>query len=197
MDSRHDASAEGRSPLPTEAATQLMGLIKRLFRDMHRPEEPVGPSSTDPSIESPKIEIGTADGLRKLAAVAPARRKQEQKATREQDALAEKRRIKALLQAHLQDAMWDELLSHLQPAAERGDTEFQLLRFPSGLCTDGGRKIRIGDEAWQDTLQGEASEVTARWKCDLEPKGIGLSARMLDYSNGMPGDIGLFATWRG
>ena len=197
MESQHDASAEGRSPAPGQAAAHIVGLIRSLFAGVHRPVEPAGTSPTDSVTGSPKVEIGTADSLRELADGAPGRKEQEQRASHDQEGLADKRRIKELLQTHLEDAMWNELLSHIQPAAERGDHEFQLLRFPSDLCTDGGRKIRVGEEDWQDTLQGEAAELAAHWKRDLQPKGIALSARTVNYSNGVPDEIGLFVTWRG
>jgi hypothetical protein len=41
-------------------------------------------------------------------------------------------------------------------------------------------------------LRGEAAELYLRWERDLKPLGFGLSARVLDFPGGKPGDIGLF-----
>ena len=161
MDSHHGASVGAQPPAPAQAAAHVVMLIRRLFPGVHRPEEAAGPSSTMPEAAGMTVDVGTADFLRVLAAGSPERKEQERKAAHDQEALADKRRIKGLLETHLQDAMWNELLSHIQPAAERGEHEFQLLSFPSDLCSDGGRKIRIGDEDWKDTLQGEAAELSA------------------------------------
>jgi hypothetical protein len=48
---------------------------------------------------------------------------------------------------------------------------------------------------WRETLRGEAGEMYLRWKRDLEPHGFTLSAKVLDFPGGMPGDIGLFLVW--
>ena len=38
-------------------------------------------------------------------------------------------------------------------------------------------------------------EVYLRWERDLKPYGFGISANVLDFPAGMPGDIGLFLVW--
>lgn len=196
MDDQHDAHATTGHVGSDKATAHVMGLIGRLFRGAHQSTTPEHASHPEQDT-SAKTDLGNADTLRRLAAGASERREKKGEADLERRTLDDKRRIKELLETHLANEMWDELMSHVQPAAERGDIEFQLLQFPSDLCTDGGRKIRISEDGWQDTLQGEAAELAARWKSELEPKGFGLGARMVDYSNGMPGDIGLFLTWRG
>src|SRR3712207_3574553 len=40
----------------------------------------------------------------------------------------------------------------LRAAAERGQTELMVMRFPNALCTDKGRAINSSDPAWPDTL---------------------------------------------
>lgn len=197
MDDQHNLHEKTDNADANKATTHVMGLIGRLFRDIHQSATPAGVLDPEQDGSSPKVDLGNADTLRQLAAGAAERREKKDEANLERRALNDKRRVKELLETHLANEMWDELMSHVQPAAERGDIEFQLLQFPSDLCTDGGRKIRISEEGWQDTLRGEAAELAARWKRDLEPKGFGLGAWMVDYSNGMPGDIGLFLTWRG
>jgi hypothetical protein len=41
-------------------------------------------------------------------------------------------------------------------------------------------------------LRGGVAEIYLRWKGDLKPQGFPIAARVLDFSGGMPGDIGLF-----
>jgi hypothetical protein len=70
-----------------------------------------------------------------------------------------------------------------------------LLRFPSQLCSDGGRAINAPDPDRPATLRGEAAEIYLRWNRDLKPSGFHFTARVVDYPDGIPGDIGLFLVW--
>jgi hypothetical protein len=70
-----------------------------------------------------------------------------------------------------------------------------LLRFPSQLCSDGGRAINVTEPDWPATLRGEAAEIYLRWERHLKPHGFHLTARVLEFPGGMPGDIGLFLSW--
>jgi hypothetical protein len=64
-------------------------------------------------------------------------------------------------------------LIHLaRAAAEHGEREFLLLRFPSGLCADNGRMINVGEANWPASLRGEAAELYLRWKQDLRTSGL-------------------------
>ena len=73
-----------------------------------------------------------------------------------------------------------------------------LLRFPSDLCSDGGRKIDVAEEGWEETLRGEAAELYSRWRTELKPQGFGLSARIVSYDDkGIIGDLALYLTWGG
>jgi hypothetical protein len=69
------------------------------------------------------------------------------------------------------------------------------LRFPAQLCSDGGRAINVPEPSWPATLRGEAAEIFVRWQRDLKPGGFHVVARVLDFPDGIPGDIGLFLLW--
>jgi hypothetical protein len=70
-----------------------------------------------------------------------------------------------------------------------------LLQFPNELCTDGGRAIDVGEEGWPATLRGEAAELYLRWERELKRRGFHLIARIVEYPDGKPGDVGLFLSW--
>ena len=80
-------------------------------------------------------------------------------------------------------------------AADRGEHEVQVYRFPSALCRDGGRAINNFEASWEDTLDGRPRLAFEAWRDHLKPLGFGLQARILDYPGGKPGDVGLFLTW--
>ncbi|HQT77346.1 MAG TPA: hypothetical protein PLD10_09880, partial [Rhodopila sp.] len=77
----------------------------------------------------------------------------------------------------------------------RGEHEVLLLRFPSAQCSDGGRAINVGSDAWPETLTGEAADLYRVWRDELQPKSFQLKARILDYPGGNLGDAGLILSW--
>lgn len=96
---------------------------------------------------------------------------------------------------HVTDQQWQTLLHHAREAAERGETEFLLMRFPSELLTDGGRAINVPDPEWPSTLRGEPAEIYRRYETELKPHGFTLSGQILEFPGGFPGDAGLFLVW--
>ena len=81
-------------------------------------------------------------------------------------------------------------------AAERGETEVQVYRFPNELCTDRGRRINNSEPDWEQTLEGRPKLGYEFWRDHLRPLGFGLNAAVLEYPGGMPGDIGFFLSWK-
>jgi CBS-domain-containing membrane protein len=115
--------------------------------------------------------------------------------TREAAAAARRRTVQQLSDHHIGDETWHNLLHRAREAAQHGAKEFMLLRFPHDLCSDGGRAINVPERDWPKTLRGEAAEIYLRWERALKPKGFSLGARVLEFPNGFPGDIGLFVVW--
>ena len=103
--------------------------------------------------------------------------------------LDRRRQVKALVDSHVNAQLWREMLDHAQMAASAGETEYLLLRFPSDLCSDGGRMIDVAEKGWEETLRGEAADIYDRWRKELKPQGFGLSARIVSYVDGIVGDI--------
>jgi CBS domain-containing protein len=130
-------------------------------------------------------------------AVAGFEQQERQKQVEHTRAAAERLRLKVteLLAQHVSDDEWHGFLRKARDAAEHGRKEFLLLRFPSQLCSDGGRCINASDPNWPATLRGEAAEIYMRWKRDLKPHGFGLAAQILEFPDGIPGDAGLFLIW--
>ncbi|MBV8473477.1 MAG: CBS domain-containing protein [Hyphomicrobiales bacterium] len=111
--------------------------------------------------------------------------------------LERQRVTKLVLDDHLTDERWRQLLAQAETAAQRGEKEFLLDRFPCEVCTDGGRMIDVAEEGWETSLRGRPAELIGRWRDELRPKGFGLSARIVSYVDGVLGDVGLFLTWGG
>jgi hypothetical protein len=83
----------------------------------------------------------------------------------------------------------------IQRAANNGLTEVQILRFPNKLCTDRGRAINNLEPGWEGTLTGRPRELYVFWSTHLRPKGYKLRFQIVDFPNGMPGDVGITLSW--
>jgi hypothetical protein len=81
-------------------------------------------------------------------------------------------------------------------AAERGQSEVQIYRFPNTMCTDHGRRINNQEADWPQTLDGRPKAGYEFWRDHLRPLGFGLKAEILEFPGGMPGDVGFFLTWK-
>jgi CBS domain-containing protein len=174
-------------------AEALAGLDGRFF---HRQLDRRGDASAVASqpIERDDADL-TVDDFRGL--IADHDHKQMAERQKHQLAAAEQRQqqISALINRHISGASWRSLVQKAHRAAEKGEKEFMLLRFPSQLCSDGGRAINSTLSEWPQTLRGEVAELYLRWERDLKPRGFRLGARVLDFPSGMPGDVGLFLVW--
>ena len=138
----------------------------------------------------------TADAFRRFEEafkVTAARHKDDETA-----AAAQSRRsmVETLINSKMDDAEWEGLLVGAREAAKGGNKQYLLLRFPSDLCTDDARAINNPpNDTWPTTLRGKASDIYQRWRETLHPQGFGLSASVLDFPGGLPGDVGLFLQW--
>lgn len=86
-------------------------------------------------------------------------------------------------------------VSKFRDAAAAGQNEMLVFSFPSQLCTDRGRMINNALEGWQETLVGKPRSIYEAWQRYLKDKGYRFRARVLNYVDGVPGDIGLVIAW--
>lgn len=80
-------------------------------------------------------------------------------------------------------------------AAERGEREVLALQFPSAYCTDRGRAINNFEPDWAQTLTGFAKKAHEFYEKELAPLGYKARAQIMDYPDGMLGDVGIYLRW--
>jgi len=83
----------------------------------------------------------------------------------------------------------------IQRAANNGQTEVFVGRFPNQLCTDRGRAINQGEPGWEMTLTGLPKEIFEFWHKHLRARGYKLRVQIVDFPGGMPGDVGITLSW--
>ena len=83
----------------------------------------------------------------------------------------------------------------IQRAVRNGLTEVEVYRFPNSLCTDRGRAINQMEKGWESTLTGIPKEIFQLWSDYLHPRGYRIRYQVVDFSGGVPGDIGVTISW--
>ncbi|MCB1495701.1 MAG: CBS domain-containing protein [Bauldia sp.] len=166
---------------------------KSLRRDHGLPTSPGTPTVPPPA---PATQV-TAEHFRDLVNDFHTTEMMKRRHEHEVEMSRRRETVRQLVDTHLTDREWRELVHKARRAAQNGETEMLLLRFPAQICSDGGRAINAPDPHWPSTLRGEPAELYLRWERDLRPGGFHIVARVLDFPDGVPGDIGLFLVWSG
>jgi hypothetical protein len=193
------ASSE-REPDRSNDGAKLLDFLESLIGGMSLRGVPERPAALDepPDEEKHAAPSGlSAEAFRDAVRAFKAESQDHKQTFKREAQLERERQIKALLDQHLSSDQWSKMLDQAKLAAGNGEQEFLMLRFPSDLCSDGGRKIDVAEDDWEATLRGEAAELYSRWHAELKPRGFGLSAQIVSYEDGIMGDIGLLLTWKG
>jgi CBS domain-containing protein len=137
----------------------------------------------------------SADAFRRLVANFEQHETEERVESHRHSIDQRRQEAREMLAADLSEDAWQRMLADAHAAAQKGEGESLLLRFPCELCTDHGRAVNAPDPNWPATLQGLAARIYLRWKKELRPRGFGLRARVVEFPDGVPGHIGLFLAW--
>lgn len=86
-------------------------------------------------------------------------------------------------------------LKMIEGAVRNRRTEVQIHRFPNILCTDNGRAINQMEAGWPETLTGVPKEIYDLWDRHFRDKGYKLRAEIIDFPDGMPGDVAMTLVW--
>jgi hypothetical protein len=101
----------------------------------------------------------------------------------------------SFLTEHVSDDERAMIQKLVMNAVANGKFEALVYSFPSDLCTDSGRAINNRLAHWPETLQGKAKELYERYMSIAKPQGFKLKATIINFPNGMPGDVGFFLNW--
>jgi hypothetical protein len=147
--------------------------------------------------EEASAVVPSAKALMEKIALAEAEKSSEEMRMREKEESEKKALIKRLTQpSGLSDEqVMKKAAAIIERAAKNGLTEVQVYRFPNSLCTDRGRAINQQELGWETTLTGIPKEIYEFWNRQLRPLGYRLRVQVIDFSSGVPGDIGLSLKW--
>ena len=141
--------------------------------------------------------VPSAKTLMEKIALAEAEKSSEEMRRREKEEAEKKALIERLTKpSRLSDEqVMKKAAAIIERAAKNGLTEVQVYRFPNSLCTDRGRAINQQEPGWEKTLTGIPNEIYQFWDRRLRPLGYRLRVQVIDFSGGVPGDIGLSLKW--
>lgn len=184
--------------IPVVNGERLVGLLlrKQVIDAAVRSTEVETSDIRDDANRHKESEFSAAH-FRKLVSAHEKSLKAEAEQRRRQVEALRDQRIKEMAGRRLSDAAWRQMLNSSRDAAASGLMEFMLIRFPSQLCSDGGRAINAPDPRWPETLQGEPADIFQRWRNELQPQGFQIAAQIVDFPDGLPGDAALFLMWGG
>jgi CBS-domain-containing membrane protein len=195
--------------VPVVSDGRMVGIVARadLVRALaaeppapHRHEPARPPAMTAAPAMHPKTPNATEPTVSDFRSLAEHARQEEthrREAALRQAEEQQRQAVQELIEHHVTDESWRGILQRMRHAAEHGEKESMLLRFSSKLCSDGGRAVNAPEPDWPETLRGEPAEIYLRWERELKPHGFRLTARVLDFPGGFPGDLGLFLVWGG
>src|SRR5215467_5103548 len=86
-------------------------------------------------------------------------------------------------------------LEIIQRAIKNRLTEIEIIRFPNQVCTAKGRAINQQEPGWENTLTGAPKEIYQFWHKYFRPRGYKLRVQVVDFPDGLPGDIGMTVSW--
>jgi hypothetical protein len=146
---------------------------------------------------TPEVTLPTAKEVLQQAALKEAARAREHE--RREEALAKEKKTlidKLSKPSGLTEEGKMKLAANvINRAVANGLTEVEVFRFPNSLCTDRGRAINQQEPGWEKTLTGRAQEIYQLWLDHLQPRGYRIKYQIVDFSGGVPGDIGITLTW--
>ena len=90
----------------------------------------------------------------------------------------------------------DRIATLVRRAVDAGEREALVMRVPSEWLPDQGRSITSHDPAWRNRLTGFPKRAYEFYERELAPRGFQVKVQILDWPDGIPGDVGWFLTWK-
>jgi hypothetical protein len=133
--------------------------------------------------------------LKQIASEAETEKMDEERRLRKKDEQQKEDLRAAFMAREVQPEAIERINKVIRIAAEQGHHQLQVLTFPSSYCSDGGRRINIGDPEWPETLTGFAKKAYDFYQKELRPLGYKVSMEIVTWPKGMPGDVAMYLKW--
>ena len=133
--------------------------------------------------------------LKQIADAKETAKLQEILARRKKEDDEEKRARQDFMEREIRPDGIERFNGWVRRAAEQGQSEIEILRFPSQYCSDHGRAINNLEAGWPDTLTGVARKGYDAYVQHLQGQGYTIRAQILNYPDGGLGEVGIYIGW--
>ena len=133
--------------------------------------------------------------LKQIASEAEIAKMDEERRLKKKDEQQKEELLAAFMAREVHPEAIERNNKAIRNAAEQGNHQLQVLTFPSSYCSDGGRRINIGDPEWPETLNGFAKKAYDFYLKELRPLGYKVSMEIITWPKGMPGDVAMYLKW--
>ena len=133
--------------------------------------------------------------LKQIASEAEIAKMDEERRLKKKDEQQKEELLTAFMAREVHPEAIERINKAIRIAAEQGNHQLQVLTFPSSYCSDGGRRINIGDPEWPETLNGFAKKAYDFYLKELRPLGYKVSMEIITWPKGMPGDVAMYLKW--
>ena len=133
--------------------------------------------------------------LKQIASEAETAKMDEERRLKKKDEQQKEELLAAFMAREVHPEAIERINKAIRIAAENGHHQLQVLTFPSSYCSDGGRRINIGDPEWPETLDGFAKKAYEFYVKELRPLGYKISMDIVTWPKGMPGDVAMYLKW--
>jgi len=133
--------------------------------------------------------------LKQIASEAEIAKMDEERRLKKKDEQQKEELLAAFMAREVHPEAIERINKAIRIAAEQGNHQLQVLTFPSSYCSDGGRRINIGDPEWPETLNGFAKKAYDFYLKELRPLGYKVSMEIITWPKGMPGDVAMYLKW--
>jgi hypothetical protein len=133
--------------------------------------------------------------LNQISSDAEMAKMDEERQYRKKKELQEQELREAFLSREIHPEVFERINNAVRIAAKNGKQRLQVVTFPCSFCSDGGRRINIGDPEWPSTLEGFAKRAYDFFVKELRPLGYKLHAEIISFPGGIPGEVALILKW--
>jgi hypothetical protein len=133
--------------------------------------------------------------LKQIASEAEISKMDEERRLKKKEEQQKEELRAAFMAREVQPEAIERINKAIRIAAQQGHHQLQVLTFPSSYCSDGGRRINVGDPDWPETLNGFAKKAYDFYLKELRPLGYKISMEIVTWPKGMPGDIAMYLKW--
>jgi hypothetical protein len=133
--------------------------------------------------------------LKEISSEIEAAKMDEEEAFRRQQEKSKRELREAFMARDVHPDVIQRVNNAVRIAARQGHHQIEVITFPCSYCSDGGRRINNLLPDWPSSLEGFARRAYDLYEKELKPLGFKVSAQVISYEGGVPGNITMYLKW--